>query len=331
MDFLETIGIDISKPFIDVHIHKSNKHRRFENTQVGFIAMDQWVETNTPCVKGSRLFAFEHTGLYSIPLSVFLAEKEECFIVIPGLELKRSMGLVRGKNDKIDAKTIALFAYRRRDELSPYELPSKKLLDLRHFLRLREKLVKQRSGYKATLKEMKTMLGEQAPEIHIAVHIELIDVLSEKISQIEKKMRSIVRDDENLKSQFLLITSIKGVGEQTALFMIVFTNAFTLFENARKFASYSGIAPFPHQSGISIRGKTKTSNLANKKFKTLLTNCASSAKIHNQEIKTYYERKVNEGKHKMSVVNAIRNKLLGRIFAVIKRGTPYADTMGFAS
>jgi hypothetical protein len=44
---------------------------------------------------------------------------------------------------------------------------------------------------------------------------------------------------------------------------------------------------------------------------------------HNPDLRTCYQRKVLEGKNKMSVINAVRNKLLHRIVAVVKRGTPY--------
>jgi len=331
MEIQETIGIDVSKLFFDAFIHSVKKHKRFKNTPEGFTSMSDWVRENTKTPESKQLYAFEHTGLYSLPLSVYLSSLKNKFILIPGLELKRSTGLARGKDDVIDAKAIALYAYRRREEITPYKLPSPKLLELRYLLRLREKLVKQRAGFIVTEKETIKMLGDTVPEIYIDIHGDMIRNLSEQIKKIEKAMRDIVRGDEEIKNQFDLITSIQGVGEQTALFMIVFTSAFTLFENSRKFASYAGVAPFPYQSGTSIRGKTKTSNLANKKFKSLLSNCASSAKVHNSEIKQYYQRKLSEGKHKMSVLNSVRNKLLSRIFAVIKRGTPHADTMGFAS
>ena len=128
-----------------------------------------------------------------------------------------------------------------------------------------------------------------------------------------------------------LIISIKGVGKQTALFMIVYTHGFTKFKNWRKFASYCGIAPFPNLSGTSIRGRTKVSNLANKKIKSLFDLCAKSAIQHNPEMKAYYYGRLDEGKNKMSTINIIRNKLLARIFAVVERQTPYVDTMKYAA
>lgn len=125
--------------------------------------------------------------------------------------------------------------------------------------------------------------------------------------------------------------SIKGVGSQTALFMIVTTNGFTKFASWRKFASYCGIAPFPNTSGTSIRGRTKVSNLANKKIKSLFDMCAKSAIQNNPEMKIFYHRRLEQGKNKMSTINIIRNKLLSRIFATIKRQTPYVDVLKYAA
>jgi transposase len=113
--------------------------------------------------------------------------------------------------------------------------------------------------------------------------------------------------------------------------MIVYTDCFTKFNDWRKFASYCGIAPFPYQSGSSVKGRTKVSHLANKKIKALINMCAISAIQHNPEMKQYYQRRLEIGKNKMSTINIIRNKLISRVFAVIKRQTPYVDTMKFAA
>lgn len=331
MEIKETIGIDVSKPFIDVFIHTTKKHKQFSNSSKGFKEMLKWIDKHTKVIEQQRIYAFEHTGLYSIPLSIFLSEKKLNYVLIPGLELKKSLGIVRGKNDKVDAKAIALYAYRRREELQLYKLPSIKLFELRKLLSLREKLVKQRSGYMATNKEIKDFLTKDDHSTYFEIHQEMIIVLSEKIRKVEKQIRTIIKSENKLYNQYKLITSITGVGTQTAWHMIVYTSAFTLFENARKFASYAGIAPFPYESGISIKGKTKVHQFANKKFKSLLSNCASSAIVHNPELRLYYEKRLEKGKHKMSTLNIVRNKLLSRIFAVIERGTPYVNTLAYAA
>jgi transposase len=118
-------------------------------------------------------------------------------------------------------------------------------------------------------------------------------------------------------------TSVTGVGIIIAANMIITTNEFRDIINHKKFACYSGIAPFPNQSGKSLRGKDKVSHMANKKIKTLLHMGARSAIQHSPDIKAYYQRKVAEGKSKFSVLNAVCNKLVSRVFVCIKNQRMY--------
>lgn len=155
--------------------------------------------------------------------------------------------------------------------------------------------------------------------------------LSKQIVKIEKAMDTIIKENKELTKMYKLITSIKGVGAQTALYMIVYTQGFTQFETWRKFASYCGTAPFPNSSGTSLKGRTKVSHLANKEIKALLSCCATSALQYSPEMKQYYNRRLGQGKNKMSTINIIRNKLLARIFAVVERGTPYVNTLKYAA
>src|SRR5665647_3923183 len=99
---------------------------------------------------------------------------------------------------------------------------------------------------------------------------------------------------------FKLVTSITGIGRQTALLLIVVTNNFLWFNDHRKLASYAGIAPFPYTSGTSIKGRNKVSPLANKKLKSLLSSCAVSAIRNDPEMKIYFNRRTESGKHKMN-------------------------------
>ena len=88
-------------------------------------------------------------------------------------------------------------------------------------------------------------------------------------------------------------------------------------------APYAGIAPFEKQSGTSLNTKSRVSHYANKKMKVLLNLAASSAIQADPELKTYYNRRIENGKSKMSTLNIVRNKIVHRIFAVVKRGTPF--------
>jgi transposase len=331
MEILDTVGIDISKLDFDVRIHSTQSYAQFENSNKGFKQLLIWVYKNSPFPSENIFFVFEHTGLYSHKLSVYLTEKEVAFALVPGLEIKRSLGLTRGKNDKVDATNIAKYAYRLRDELKPYKLPSEQIDTLKRLLSLRDRLVKQRAGFKTSLKEQKRILTKKDNRVLFTSQEKMMGYLTKQIKIIEQEMMEIVKNDEQLDEQFKLIVSIKGVGKQTALFLIAYTHGFSKFKNWRSFASYCGIAPFPNMSGTSIRGRTKVSNLANKKIKSILDLCAKSAIQSNLEMKNYYNKRVEQGKNKMSTINIVRNKLLSRIFAVVNRCSPYVDLMKYAA
>lgn len=331
MKILETVGIDVSKLTIDVRIYSTKDYLQVENCEKGYKKMVKWVFKHTSFNENETFFAFEHTGLYSHNLGLFLHERGLAFNIVPGYEIRHSLGITRGKDDKIDAGKIARYAYRLRDEIEPYIMPIKEVAELKRLLSLRDRLVRDRAGYKASLGEYKRFLVQKESPMLFETLQKMIKYLDKQIDKIDQELMSIIKSNASLLQMFNLITSITSVGQQTALFMIVYTHAFTKFSSSRKFASYCGTAPFPNTSGTSIKGKTKVSHLANKKIKSLLSQCAVNAISFNVEMKKYYERRVAEGKPAMSVINTIRNKLLARIFAVVERKTPYVNTYKFAS
>ena len=136
---------------------------------------------------------------------------------------------------------------------------------------------------------------------------------------------------EKINQQFELAKSVPGVGPQTAINLIVTTRCFSTFDDWRKLACYAGIAPFEYSSGTSIRGKTKVSSMGNKKLKSLLNMAALSAKKYDKQLHDYYEKKTKEGKNGMSVMNALRCKIVARVFATIKRETPYVDFLKYSA
>jgi len=136
-------------------------------------------------------------------------------------------------------------------------------------------------------------------------------------------MKDIIDNDDDLKRLYELVTSVVGIGFVTAINLLVYTNEFKLFGNHRQFAYCSGVAPFEYRSGSGIRGRTKVNPMANKEMKKYLHMASSTCIKLDKGLKNYYERKVTEGKNKMSVLNAIRNKLIARVFAVVNRRSVY--------
>lgn len=331
MSFSKIIGIDVSKLTLDVHVLPDRQVYKVENNVKGIKSLIRVLAKECQVNPAEALFAFEFTGFYSYQLSICLQEMGYPIVMLPGLELKRSTGITRGKSDPMDAEMIAEYTYLRRNKIVPARLIEKEIEQMKRYLSLRERLVKQRAGFKSTLSEARRAIGKKEDPTYYKVQEAMIKELTSQILQLDQQLRQLVENNPEFKKQFDLIVSIKSVGPQTALNMIAVTHAFRKFPNSRKFASYSGIAPFPYQSGTSIRGKTKVSHLANKKIKSLLGNITASAIQHNTEMKLYYQKRIAAGKNKISTQNIIRNKLIARIFAVIERGTPYVDIAKFAA
>ncbi len=323
MKFDEAIGIDVSKKTLDACIHSLQIFTTVPNTKRGYIKLFSWVTKSKGCSLANSLFCFEHTGMYSYALASFMSEKHMSYIIVPGLEIKRSLGIQRGKNDQIDARKIAQYAYRRREEVKLFQLPRASINKIRQLLSLREKLVKQRAGYEASLKDQSDFIKSSENKLLFSIPRKLIKELNLQIESIEKEIDLVLEENPEIKNNYRLITSITGVGRQTALQLIVVTNNFLSFDDPRKLASYAGVAPFPYTSGTSIKGKTKVNSMANMRLKSLLSACAVSAIRYDPEMKIYYKRRSEIGKHKMNIINAVRNKLLSRVFAVVKRESPY--------
>jgi transposase len=332
MNYSAFIGIDVSKLTFDAFIHTKRVKEQFANNTKGFSAFLGWLKKHLgEDLQSSALVCFEHTGIYSLNLSLFLEKQAILFVIVPALDIKRSLGTTRGKSDQIDAERIAAYAYLKRETLSPTKLPSSVILRLQPLLSLRDQLVTDRARHKLTCNERKVVYtGEEHHEL-FTVYQDLIKVLNEKIKAIEQAIERLLTSDPETRQTYRLITTVKGIGPLTATYLIVYTRNFTRFEHWRKFACYAGIAPFPHTSGTSIKGKTRVSHLANKHIKSLLFLCANNAVKTDPELKAYYQKRVNEGKSKMSTLNIIKNKLVARVFAVAKRQSPFVPTAYIAA
>jgi len=117
------------------------------------------------------------------------------------------------------------------------------------------------------------------------------------------------------------LQSIPGIGVKTALFLIVVTDGFKKFENAKQLCSYVGITPTIRVSGSSVRGRS--SKVGNRKLRNLLFLCSFSACKQNKGCREIYERITNKGKSKKLALIAVSNKLLKQAYAIAKSGNPY--------
>jgi transposase len=323
MKLQHIIGADLSKKSIDLVCHLLNTHIQIENSITGFNDLLQWFKQQK--INASKtMIVMEHTGLYSYCFEKFLHQHQMPFCKVNALAIKRSLGIVRGKTDKLDAARIAAYGYEKKDKLTIDVAASDALKRLQMLHSTRDRLVKQRASLICAIKEYRH-IGIPEKDIIMQTQTQLIKNFDRQIEKLMTEIETIIDEDMSLKQNFNLLQSIKGVGKVVTLAIIIKTRNFTRFANARKFACFCGTAPFEHSSGTSIRKKSRVSHLADKQMKTLLDMSAKSAIQYDKELREYYLKRTEAGKSKMSTINVVRNKILYRMFAVIKRQTPFLE------
>lgn len=320
------LGVDVSKDSLDVCLANCSSggmlHQKFNNNASGFKRMKAWLKQQG-CEAGTdTLCCLEHTGLYTRQLVHYLLARDVRVWLESALQIKRSIGMVRGKDDKVDAQRIARYALLHQHEAQCLSLSGVTLERLKDLQANRGRLLKALQSLKVTVKELLAVDPVSGKTLE-QVNRKAIRGLEKSMEQVEEKMQQFIEKDGELKRKYDLLTSVKGVGKVLAISLLVYTQGFSRMEDGRKLACYCGVAPFEHRSGTSVMGRTGVSRFANKELKHVLHMAAMNSVRYNQELRTYFERKVGEGKSKMSVLNAVRNKLLHQIVAVIKRGTPY--------
>jgi transposase len=317
------IGADLSKRSIDLVCHLQKSHIRIENSPAGYKQLLQWCRAQKINLC-QTMIVMEHTGLYSYCFENFLHEHQVIFTKVSALVIKRSLGLVRGKTDKIDAARIAAYGYEKQGQLKADIPVDQGLKRLQMLQSIRERLVGQRAALINGVKEYRN-INIPEKDLIMQSQLQMIKHFDKQIIKLESELEAVMECQASVKRNYELLQSIKGVGKVVALTTIIKTHNFTRFSDARKFACYCGTAPFEHSSGSSIKGRTRVSHLADKRMKTLLDLAAKTAIQYDKELKQYYQDRTQKGKNKMSTVNVVRNKLIYRMFAVIKRQSPFVD------
>ncbi|WP_345245564.1 transposase, partial [Nibrella saemangeumensis] len=236
---------------------------------------------------------------------------------------KRAGGLQRGKTDTIDAQRIAEYAFRFRDRMRLWQPPRPVLQQLAFLSATRQRLIQVYNQLANPLAEQQSFINPTLQkQLQKSCKASLV-ALEKDRKAIDQAIEKLIEEDDYLPQLFELITSVPGIGVATATEVVVATNELKTITDPKKMACHAGVAPFEYRSGVSIRSRPGVSQHARKRLKSLFHLGAISAVRVKGELRDYYLRKVGEGKSKMSVINAIRNKLIHRIYAVVKRGKKY--------
>ena len=254
MNYLFFIGIDISKKTLDFAVRDRKEllfHLKVDNSLTGLKQFQK------ECLAREIdlfqcLICCEHTGVYSQNILALATENDFSLWLESSLRIKRSLGLQRGKSDKIDAIRISEYAFRYADQATVWQPEKQTISKLRQLVALRKRLLNAKNTLRVPLDEVATFQDKKLQKEMEKLNKKPIEALEKQIIEVEKKIKGLIKEDDALKHLFDLATSVDGVGEVVFCEMVIATNEFKLFSCPRKFACYSGVAPFEHSSGTSI-------------------------------------------------------------------------------
>ena len=325
MKFNWFIGIDVSKKTLDITVFKGNKEvlfKQIENNVKEVKALLKELKLAGVVISES-LFCMEHTGIYCTPV-IEVGEKQSLNLWLENAtQIKLSIGLQRGKNDKIDSSRIAEYAFRNQDRVSLRQPDREVMKKLKGLNLARTRLVE-------TIKSLQVHGSErdyyESKSSYSNYFKHSLKALKADLKKVELEIKETIKSDSRLKELFGIVESVNGIGPVVALNVILTTNEFKDISDPRKYACYSGVAPFEYRSGTSVKGRPRVSRKANMYIKSILCMAAMSAIQSNTEIREFYERKLKEGKAKMNVINAVKNKLIHRVFACVRDNRKYENS-----
>lgn len=326
------LGMDVSKLWVDITLlcvidHKKQTMicERFDNDAEGMKALHKWLKKHKVTFNQNSLLVIENTGVYHRLVWEYCSTHGLPLYIGNATHIKYSFGIARGKNDKVDSERLCVYAFKNADELKATPVLNPVFLRLKDMMTARSRLLSQKNSIKVYLGEMKLSNSKETQKVIEQAHEAALEGIAASLKNVEKQIIQMIQQDAAIKKNYDLLLSVPGIGHLTAVYIICCTNNFISKITGKQLASYAGVAPFSNTSGTSIKGRDKVHKMANKDLKKLFHMGAVSAITHYPEFKDYYERKVKEGKHELSVLNAIRSKIALRAVAVINNQEKYVD------
>ena len=273
------------------------------------------------------LMVMEHTGKYVQHLVNGWLSKGGLLSLVHATKVSELLGGQLGweeKTDELDARRLAEYGIRYCDKIELWQAKNHTLEHLQRLHRQRTRLIEAINILEVPIKESIEFDSAAISENLRNNQLASLEALKNDLENVEKQLNELIQSDSRLKQLFKLITSVEGVGPVTAREVIIATSAFNKFAptQAKPFARYSGVVTRKKRSG-KMKKRDKIPSRANKKIKTVLTMGAISLIGTSSDLGRFYGRKIQEGKPHMSVINAMRNKLILRIFAVVRNQIMY--------
>ena len=330
------IGIDISKnkfdaSAIDVRDFQLGvvklDHQVFDNRPMGFRRMLVWARH---LIKGigleDVLFCCETTGGYDRAMCDYIYAKGLYIWRESALQIFKSSGLHRGKDDKADSLMIAEYAMRHMDKAVSYVSPDTTIQELKALLLYRHKLVQEKTAKKVRMAQLKsTAAKSESMRFILRDAAKGVKALEKSIKECEKKILELIESDEKLQKNYDHITSVKSVGIVNATALIVYSNNFRNITTANKMATYYGCASFRKKSGTSVDKRAEVGQYSSSMLRAYITQAAEHAVEEGGIYHDYFLRKKKEGKHYGIILNNVKNKLIHLAYSLIENDMDYEE------
>lgn len=264
------------------------------------------------------LVASEATAEYHRPLAELCLSLNVPFSLINPITTKQyTRATVRKKKtDKSDAEIVARLAWQGQGTLITKETFN----DTKPMLRTAVKLTQ--------LSRALTLM-----QYHIATVLPNEPALLEQLAQAQERLEIAIdsfhataRKQVNPELSRLL-QSIPGIGPKVATLLIAELGNITRFKDAKAVVAYTGLDPRVKQSGKLLKRNTKLTKRGSPYLRRALYLAAAAAERCDPELKATYDKKRAEGKRYKQATIVVARRIVTRVYAVWKRGTPYTTTV----
>ena len=304
MSILRTIGIDISKDWLDVFAVSEGRASRFSNDPTGFRKLIAWIGSEVDRI------AYELTGPFHRDFEDALLKAKLPLYAINPYQVRsfaRSLGR-RAKTDAVDARMLAAMAAAIED-LRPTQAKSEGQRDLAELQLVRDALVGDRVAITNRGKHLRTSVAKQ-------LNKQRLKQIERQLKRIDAEIRNRLRAEEALERQSEILTSIPGISDITAAGLIVHMPELGTLTGSRA-ASLAGLAPVTRESG-SWKGRSFIQG-GRHPVRRLLYMPALVAIRYNPDFKRKYAALVAKGKPPKVALTAVMRKLLVLANALVQQ------------
>jgi len=325
-----TIGIDVSKKTLDIAIvtDERHKHLKTDNNLSGFEKIEETIQQFN--LEKDVVFVIEATGGYQYGIVYFLLEREYTNVKVINPSIANSfsrMQNIRGtKTDKVDSILLAKLG--KIKELPSYQ-ETKQDIE-------KKQIVTALLGLRKALREQKQRKGQFEYQAKVIRCNEILDSMEAVIESLKQEIGKLEKLLCNLsKEDIQIISSIPGVSEKGAAVISAQLGDVSRFENEKQVIAFSGLDPKIHASGTSVQGKGRISKKGSPVLRSALFQCAWYIYMKAQQKEgekifiDFIERLKKKNMHYYQILCAVAHKLLGIIFALLKKNQKFQKNYHF--